>query len=280
MPRPTYDTQSVCNIRNSFPHLTNPVGQIIELGERREIISRFCSGFNILGGGYFLTAGHCITSTSSAAMCIAFDADSAVGQGKCVVNFGYDACQYGITDTRTSALKFVTDGRYSSILRVVDHGYCGSNQLDYAILQLEPNSASFGTLELSSESPDIDNQILVVHHPEGYAKQYSTGDITHYDQEPQTFGHSAHTEGGSSGAPIISQTTSEVIGVHVRGNPEQTAHTAVTSRSIVEDAHQRGRYWVNSYLSKFGLFQPQPSTSIAASNAVVLYQPPSGPKCC
>ena len=47
-----YETTIGCS------NIISSTGQIIEVGERGEIIDRLCSGFNI-SSNYFLTAGHC-----------------------------------------------------------------------------------------------------------------------------------------------------------------------------------------------------------------------------
>lgn len=245
-----YDTTSSCKLPSSFDQYTGPVGQLVELGAKCEIIHRFCTGFNINGGAHFLTAGHC--TNSGGYVC---DVADRITAGRCFVNFNYEMCGLGIDDTRIKSLQKCVDGCYHEVKRTLSQGFCGSESLDYCILQLDPTSGKHGSLGLSSEKLAKALDVLLVHHSEGHPKQYSTGQIS--DIYPDMFSYSANTMKGSSGAPVISCKTGGVIGVHVIGDEfTQQGNSATMISSIVKVAHQAKQSWVVPQLQKFGLGLP------------------------
>lgn len=251
-----YRSSSTCNLPISYDPYVKPVGQIVEIGERAEVVFRFCTGFNILQGQYFFTAGHCMSSDG---VCHVYDPQHPMSRNRCVVNFGYEMCRTGLQDTRIQGIEYLHDGYYSRILGKVDQGQCTSMNLDYGVLKLSPESAQFGSLEFSNELV-VPNKtgVLLVHHPEGYPKQYGVGQVTRHDN--QFLVHSAHTKGGSSGAPVISTQSGGVVGVHVSGDGTTQQHnSAVMVSQIVQDAYRENKKWVTPYLRQFGIYhQPAP----------------------
>lgn len=242
---------------------TEPVGQLVEIGEKFEIVHRFCSGFNVLDAAYFLTAGHCISKYG----CYNFDYSSPVPNDKSVVNFGYEgtryrysgvgrnsACDYRVgCDNRMNDLRYVREGEFAFVRHIIAHGFCNEKALDYGVLKLDPSAASFGSLELSNEDIYSWKPVRLYHHPEGRPKKFSDGNIVNV--LTYGFSHSAHTAGGSSGCPVIASDTSEVIGIHVQGNKDdQLSNVAISSREIVKNAYESDERWVSRYLNKFGFF--------------------------
>jgi len=261
--QPTYNTSSTCHLNQQYDWLVNPVGQIVEIGDRREIKHRLCTGFNI--GSYFLTAGHCISTGYDQPVCYTYDVKSPLLQGRCVVNFGYEMCDLNVPDTRSQDTESLTDGQYSTIQRIVDQGHCNTGNYDYGVLQLSPDSGRFGSLKLSNESINIGKKVTLVHHPEGNPKQYSSGQVHHLNQG--RFFHTAHTMGGSSGAPVVSNDSCKVIGVHVAGDgTTQRYNNAVPIKEIVETAFDNNQSWAKPYYKEFGLFTRARSNSRSTIN--------------
>jgi hypothetical protein len=160
-----------------------------------------CSGF-LVAIDLFVTNNHCIESDSQV--------DSAV------VEFGYD--------TKTSK----PDPYIATKLEST------SVPLDYSILRLAGSPGlKYGSLKLlavvvfasdTTPSPDLTSSksmpFVIVQHPDGRPKEISIdkcqlkGTKRMGVSDTSDFGHTCDTEGGSSGSPVISLGTNEVVGLH------------------------------------------------------------------
>ncbi len=99
--------------------------------------------------------------------------------------------------------------------------FIGNNRtLDYALLRCQGSPGdTFGVVQLSDEAPIQNQDIYVVHQNCDYYttadcepnQKYSPGRVTRVDTE---IGHNADTLGGSSGSPLFSRASHQVIGLH------------------------------------------------------------------
>lgn len=269
------------------PRLTNPVGQLVEVGERGEILYGFCTGFNIQGG-LFLTAGHCFLPNSR--MSCEIDTDN-LDLRKYRISYDYQCQSNG--DYRVCSLP-ILENTYK-IHRLEAQGHCaynGNKRLDYSVLTLDPAASRYGQLNLTYRLPDLVEPIAIVHHPEGHHKHISQGIVQATDPKRKLFDYTAHTYPGSSGAPVISLKDHKVIGIHVTGSelpntgnvriPDHVHHEAVPVKDIIDEAIQHNESWV----SKLGLFGRSNTSfmnlndTIRIGNDIALNQLSSKPKCC
>lgn len=262
-----------------------PVGQIVRFGDHGEVSHRFCSGSNIgLNDweGYFLTAGHCLSSDN---VCYMFDDKFDLGNTRITYDYAY------MYDARLDNVVIPKVGSYFKPQRVVDHGSCNidygssetdSSSKDYAVFQLDAQAIGHNRsfLRLSTETPAVGNNIIVGHHPAGTAKKLSFGRVQASDQNQ--INHTAFTLGGSSGGPIIDRDTRAVVAVHIAGSvgsnglPDQQSHYGVTVNQIANVAKINGKNWIYNV----GLFKKQPSGQLAAAGRVIPYRPEPSGGCC
>jgi hypothetical protein len=95
------------------------------------------------------------------------------------------------------------------------------SELDYAILRVRGNPArDFGTVSLSAQPPSVREAVFIIHHPEGKPKTLSRKDCYVSVLAGDQFVHTCDTLGGSSGSPIYSSETFQVIGLHFAGSAQ------------------------------------------------------------
>ena len=94
--------------------------------------------------------------------------------------------------------------------------------LDFAIVRVGRNAAGqlpgevFGTLQVAAQDLiDVGAMLCLIQHPSGRAKRVEAGPMLH-NRAAQIAYDSLDTEGGSSGAPILSA-AGEIVGVHTNG---------------------------------------------------------------
>jgi hypothetical protein len=96
-----------------------------------------------------------------------------------------------------------------------------SEALDYTILRVAGNpSAQFGTVKLASSPPGVQDALFVIQHPEGAPKIVSRKDCAVRVLSAPDFVHTCDTLGGSSGSPIFSDESLEMVGLHFAGSEE------------------------------------------------------------
>ncbi len=93
---------------------------------------------------------------------------------------------------------------------------------DFALVRLGRNDAGqlpgevYGTLQLAAQDlTEEDAMLCLIQHPSGRPKRVEAGPMLH-NTAGQIAYDSLDTEGGSSGAPILS-TAGEIVGVHTNG---------------------------------------------------------------
>jgi V8-like Glu-specific endopeptidase len=96
-----------------------------------------------------------------------------------------------------------------------------SEELDYSILRVGGRPAErYGTLRLSSAAPVPRESLFIIHHPEGAPQMLTRKDCAARAVAAPDMVHSCDTLGGSSGSPIFSDETLDVVGLHFAGSEE------------------------------------------------------------
>jgi V8-like Glu-specific endopeptidase len=125
-----------------------------------------------------------------------------------------------------------------------------SSSLDYALIQCEgAPGQTHGTVELEARNASTNHSLYVIHQNCDYYeapgcspnKKISRGQVTRVDSE---FRHNADTLGGSSGAPVFSETSHKVfalhhVGVGNNGNGRGAYNYAVKMSRILDDMDSR-----------------------------------------
>jgi hypothetical protein len=171
--------------------------------------ARLCTGFLASGNNHLITNEHCITGIFEALNTdYEFDAEAPT--------CGTANCQLCYPGAIFSGSSFIQD----------------NPELDYALVQLNGNpSATYGYLELENRTASVGEEIYIVGHPYGRAKEFSyasdtgptgaTGAGTVVStSEPGCLGSSPEvgywtdTEAGSSGSPVLAVSSQKVIALH------------------------------------------------------------------
>ncbi|HEU4538184.1 MAG TPA: trypsin-like peptidase domain-containing protein [Polyangiaceae bacterium] len=148
---------------------------------------KYCSG-TLIANDLFLTAGHCVDSTT-------------VGQ---FVSFNFELAAGGSSLLAQSHFR---------ISQVVENGRSG---LDYAILRLDGSPGStFGVAPVRTADPATGAAITIIGHPEGEPKQIEAGTVASFSGSSIRYGN-LDTLGGSSGSGILDD-QGRIVGVHTNG---------------------------------------------------------------
>jgi hypothetical protein len=160
---------------------------------RLVIMSRgaYCTGF-LVSPELVLTNEHCVANDSDAL--------------STTVEFNYEKPRV-VPERRYRVRRF----------EVADPG------LDYAVVRISPEAgATYGRLRLDPD-PDLQNgrHLVLIQHPAGQRKMFvdkncvlSGTSIPGSAQTNTDFGHTCDTLQGSSGAPVIGNPGSNVVGLH------------------------------------------------------------------
>ena len=119
-------------------------------------------------------------------------------------------------------------------------------QLDFAVVVLQgaPGATErWGHLLLSAQRPQANEALYIVHYPSSVRMMATWKDCRLELPDAgglnpalrSDFGHICDTDGGSSGAPIFSQATNEVIGLHHFGFTECDATWSKYNRGVYMD---------------------------------------------
>ncbi len=159
-----------------------------------------------VGNGIALTAGHCFDATGTTQT-----------NTNCTGNFvewGYIA---GATASRSNCVKVLSKQ---------------AGDLEYSIFQVSPVPPVALPVNLKTK-PGAGTSLTVFSHPEGRPLEWSQL-CTLTDPGQTGFSHGCDTQGGSSGAVVIDDSTLEVIGIHWGGSGTGNAATYVISTPLAE----------------------------------------------
>jgi V8-like Glu-specific endopeptidase len=105
--------------------------------------------------------------------------------------------------------------------------YSGANeQLDFTVLNLERNPGStYGIVSLNVRDPVPGESLIIVHHPYSLPKrvtrfQCKTRAPDLMPGDAREFRHQCDTLGGSSGAPVFTDSDYKLVGLHHVGVPQ------------------------------------------------------------
>jgi V8-like Glu-specific endopeptidase len=171
--------------------------------------STLCTGWLVSPQGHLLTNEHCITSSSAA---LNTDYEFMAEAPTCATT----NCQLCFPGTVYDGATFLKD----------DAGY------DYCLVKVNGNPAAVhGYLEIDNRVAVVGEQIYIVQHPNGDAKEFGynsthandTGGVCRVASLTQPpcsgsgyndVGYYCDTEGGSSGSPVLASSTQKVIALH------------------------------------------------------------------
>lgn len=127
--------------------------------------------------------------------------------------------------------------------RVSEH-LCHDSTLDYSVLRLENRPdhplEMRGFLALDVHAPfTAQTRVFIIQHPKGQPQQISAGRFARLGARPFNLLHSAPTEPGTSGAPVLNVTNWRVVAVHDGEDEQADLRVATLIGPILDDlAHQ------------------------------------------
>lgn len=149
--------------------------------------SKYCSG-TLISTNTFLTAGHCVDSSS-------------VGD---YVSMNYERVAGGTTLLPQS---------FYRVDAILEDSLGG---VDYAILRLAGTpGTTWGIATVATADPAVGAQATIIGHPQGQPKKIESGSISSFSGNRISYGN-IDTLGGNSGSGII-DSSGRVIGVHTNG---------------------------------------------------------------
>jgi hypothetical protein len=170
--------------------------------------SGLCTGWLVSSNDHLLTNEHCITSSSDA---VNTDYEFMAEAPSC----GSSNCQLCYPGTVFSGGSFIQD----------DAG------LDYCLVQITSGNpaATYGYIELDNRDAIVGEEIYILQHPGGRAKEfgiyssedaggicqvYSTSEAPCSGSGYNDVGYYCDTEGGSSGSPVLARSSHRAIALH------------------------------------------------------------------
>lgn len=156
---------------------------------------KYCSG-SLIGTNLFLTAGHCVDSTT-------------VGD---FVAFNYE---------RQAGSTTLLPQTHVQVTAILEDDLGG---LDYAILRLNGTPGStFGVATVATADPATGAAITIIGHPAGAPKKIEAGTVASFSTNYLRYGN-LDTLGGSSGSGVL-DSTGRIVGVHTNGGCTATGGT-------------------------------------------------------
>jgi V8-like Glu-specific endopeptidase len=121
---------------------------------------------------------------------------------------------------------------------------CYDATLDYALLSLQDRADyplnNRGFLKLDLDVPlTLQTGLYIIQHPKGQPQQNSSGRFMKYkDGQPECILHSAPTEEGTSGAPVLNITNWNVVALHNGEDDSANLREATLLRAILRHIQQ------------------------------------------
>ena len=154
--------------------------------------AKYCSG-SLIASDLFLTAGHCVDSTT-------------IGD---YVSFNYERA--------AGSTSLLTESHYR-VDAIVEDALGG---VDYAIVRLAGTpGATWGVSAVAAADPATSSAITIIGHPAGAAKKIEAGSVASYSGSYMYYGN-VDTLGGSSGSGVLNS-SGQIVGVHTNGGCTST----------------------------------------------------------
>ncbi|OIQ20910.1 MAG: hypothetical protein BM556_02915 [Bacteriovorax sp. MedPE-SWde] len=168
-----------------------------------QVTSATCSGFLVghEGKEYLVTAGHCITSSSSCS------------SHKWVFD-------YALTEEGQENIEVGKDSIYTC-KRIVERQLNSGTQSDYAVLELDRKVVGREPLKMrSSGEIKRGEEILVIGHPTGLPSKVADDSYVRNSSNNVFFQTNLDTFAGNSGSAVFNARTGDVEGILVRGHTD------------------------------------------------------------
>lgn len=178
-----------------FRRIGRPVGRLkVKVQDDRQRVGVLLCTASIISATHILTNFHCIPGLPG----------TTVIEAKLEMDYLDE-----LDTTRVREFKVAAEPDESSAI------------LDYAIVKVYGNpAASYGTIPISLQLLAQKDAIFIIHHPEGAPKILSRKDCYITKTKGAELTHSCDTLGGSSGSPVFSDETFQMIGLHFAGNEQ------------------------------------------------------------
>ncbi len=206
-----FDLETMDSLRLEKPEIFAAGLPVAKLSFVRDGRSLVCTGF-MIDDDRMLTNEHCINTQS--------------GCDTAVAIFGFVS-----TAITTDQLRDQT----TTCSKLVDKDPI----LDVALIQLANSPGTrWGRLKLSTKTPSVNELTLIIQHPNGDIQHVSRKDcfIARYPvrglAKDTDFGHECGTMGGSSGSPVLSRSSMEVVGLHHFGVDPQDKDWSNQNRAV------------------------------------------------
>jgi parallel beta-helix repeat protein len=143
--------------------------------------------------------------------------------------------RFNVTDMKLR-MGYVSSDETGEVFDVVIDPVDMSAELDYVILRVEGSPGhSFGTIDLQVRDPRPDEELFLIHHPEGRPqtltrKSCRLANISSGNAD--TLWHRCDTSKGSSGSLLFSDNDNSVIGLHFAGSANPGANLPNSAKRL------------------------------------------------
>lgn len=157
-----------------------------------------------------LTAGHCLNAKTCATTAFAFG--------------------FAMKDTTGWPDRFSADAVYTC-KRIVSRS--NTESLDYAVIELDRSVQDRRPVEMASSRVSIGDQVFLLSHPAGVPLKYSPPNQV-LTSRKNRFMAEIDALGGSSGGPVFSAVTHELVGILVAGEEDYVKDKKKNCRRVLE----------------------------------------------